>query len=1260
MLVFVATTLMPTGAVHATDVGGIISTNTTWTLAGSPYIVTSNILVSAGARLTIEPGVTVKFNAGKSMQIDGELIARGTSASRVTFTANGGGGPGAWGYILFTDTSVDAVFSGSGNYQSGSIIQFATVEYGGGADVQNNGALRVDRSAPYIDHTIVRDNDSVGIIAFNNPNIKLTQNTITNNAAGGVSLLKGGVVLSSTVSGNGGNGIEVGMDNSEMVAIWVSANTVDNNGGAGISAFGGNITDNIVRHNQGSGIFARDSTISGNFVSYNDNSAGAGGWGCWSGGGIAVDYGGEGKDVFENVVFANQAQNGAGLCIHSDAADVFHNLVLSNIAVNGGGVHAACYHCGQGGPVTLSIHHNVIVGNEAATAGGIWSEAGRVESNTILRNFATSQPGVSIENVERFSSNLVLANRSLHGEITSSIYLLGEPTVRSNNFLGNSTYILETANAQGLPNLDATGNWWGTTDDATIQALIYDWFDDSGLGIVDYKPYLTTYNTQAPISPPTGLNLTLGANAATVRWAPNPESDTAGYRVHWDTDSGYPYANVITATGTTHTLSGLGNRAYYIAVTAYDTARDGVDDWTDGNESWFSEEVIADFGPPTFPLSVTLQGGGAGAVTSSPAGIACGSDCSERYLQGTIVVLTATTTADNLFTGWGGACTGVAPTCSLVMNAARAVTATFDLPVPVPDVTGLLLAEAEAALAAANLATGAVTTQPDEFVPAGYVLSQNPHAGTNVAPWSVVDLVVSAGPAPTATATPTPTQPPPTATPTTTPTQPPPTPTPTATPRGDAYEPDDTCATANALAPDGSVQQHTFHKQGDQDWVRFTVLKDYQYVIATANPGAQANTVLGLFDSCAAAEPVLSDDNEFGQAAQLVWTATAAGAYYVKVNNHDAGQSGANATYELSIRGQAPFFPVAIIAGGRDTAGRLQPQIDFLTNQAYRGLRAAGVPDDRIFYLSPSPLDGRDQPSSSANLRQAIITWAADKVGPGIPFFFYLVDHGGHDTFLIDGNDVVRAADLDGWLNSLEEATGADNVNVVIEACRSGSFVDGLDEISGAGRVLITSTSAQQNAYASSRGAYFSDVFLTAVGDSQNLWTSFELGRDAVRATGLAQTPWLDDNGNGMANDGADGALARQRGLFSPYADRPPVIDEITATMIMTGDVDIAALVRDDTSVASVEAMVYAPSFVEPPPGDTTLDLGLPSVSLTDADGDLRFTGVFTGAVEAGLYRIVVYAEDSSGNQALPQQATVRATGGVPSGEQMWLPLVVR
>lgn len=77
---------------------------------------------------------------------------------------------------------------------------------------------------------------------------------------------------------------------------------------------------------------------------------------------------------------------------------------------------------------------------------------------------------------------------------------------------------------------------------------------------------------------------------------------------------------------------------------------------------------------PRFTLTVT--GSAYGTVTSLPAGINCGSDCTEPFLRGTSVVLSAAPTSGYKFNGWSGACTGTG-ICTVTMSTARNVSATF-------------------------------------------------------------------------------------------------------------------------------------------------------------------------------------------------------------------------------------------------------------------------------------------------------------------------------------------------------------------------------------------------------------------------------------------------------------------------------------------------------------------------------------------------------------------------------------------------------
>lgn len=95
----------------------------------------------------------------------------------------------------------------------------------------------------------------------------------------------------------------------------------------------------------------------------------------------------------------------------------------------------------------------------------------------------------------------------------------------------------------------------------------------------------------------------------------------------------------------------------------------------DSNESPFNI-TLSGTGtePPQYGLVVNPNG--PGTVTSSPTGITCGGDCTENYVDGTLVTLTATPVAGAAFTGWGGDCSGTDP-CQVTMSSAKSVTATF-------------------------------------------------------------------------------------------------------------------------------------------------------------------------------------------------------------------------------------------------------------------------------------------------------------------------------------------------------------------------------------------------------------------------------------------------------------------------------------------------------------------------------------------------------------------------------------------------------
>jgi hypothetical protein len=168
-------------------------------------------------------------------------------------------------------------------------------------------------------------------------------------------------------------------------------------------------------------------------------------------------------------------------------------------------------------------------------------------------------------------------------------------------------------------------------------------------------------STAAPAGPPADPLLTVtrdGSGSGTVASAP------AGIQCGGDCSESYPPGTPVTLTAmpsgsSTFTgwsgagCSGTGTCAVTLSA---------------------ATNVVATFSLPKHALTVSRQG--SGTVTSSPAGIGCGSACSAAYDEGTAVTLTAVGAEGWSFAGWTGDCAGTGA-CEVTMSAARDVGATF-------------------------------------------------------------------------------------------------------------------------------------------------------------------------------------------------------------------------------------------------------------------------------------------------------------------------------------------------------------------------------------------------------------------------------------------------------------------------------------------------------------------------------------------------------------------------------------------------------
>jgi len=371
------------GAVQAaTEVIGVIYSDTTWTQAGSPYTLTGNLLVENGVKLTINAGTTVNLGSCY-MMVNGTLVARGTSDNPIVF--NGGS-------ITFTSS----IAAWNEQTQTGCIIENAILT----TTITSKNAVKI--SSNTINSALTVTSDSI----------------VVNNIINGD--VRGGKISGNIITG-------------DVSGKEVSSNNIIGNVGSG------RVSNNYIKGQIGAG---GDCLITNNTI--------------------------------------------IGDMTHSEAAIQVGPAYLAG---------------GTGHP---KIKNNIIANNSIGIRVTVlireWYAANipEIRNNLIIQNGVGIQYSISRQETWEKNQTIIESNTIAGNEIgIKFLSTAKECQVINNNIEEYTAYCIYLQDVR-YEDVTVTNNWWGTTDQSAIANSFYDYHEDFDLGKVNFVPFLTAPNPDAP------------------------------------------------------------------------------------------------------------------------------------------------------------------------------------------------------------------------------------------------------------------------------------------------------------------------------------------------------------------------------------------------------------------------------------------------------------------------------------------------------------------------------------------------------------------------------------------------------------------------------------------------------------------------------------------------------------------------------------------------------------------------------------------
>lgn len=444
-----------------------INSDTTWS---SDFTLTGPTVVNPGVTLTINSGVTVNLN-GYTLLVNGTLKAYGTTAHNIHINgANITFGAAASGNSEFYNVVTNAQITSSKPLKLDNNTLNNALTVGDASVITNNvinGAVKAENTATLTSNIITGDVTATDSATLKDSKV-VGDVTLGENATVSNNFIKGSRFISSGLGGV-----------SVTTALTVGRRST-------------------IMHNAISGsVTATSSTVSDNTI------AGGAPFTDWVGrpedATSALSIGGD-SSVTANVLYS--PTSGYGLLIRSGNTVVSGNLVNDRIRVAGGAtiennlvtsggiqvgeIYISAFNEIDYGHGNALIQNNVIKDSYYGVSSSYIGGSATIQNNLILN----CSVGISL------ISQAVIQKNTIYNTTTAISLKNTAPAINYNNIL---TYNQNSVTLVDNPlNVNATYNWWGTTDTQAIGLSIHDSKYDLDLCTVNIDPILTAQNAEAP------------------------------------------------------------------------------------------------------------------------------------------------------------------------------------------------------------------------------------------------------------------------------------------------------------------------------------------------------------------------------------------------------------------------------------------------------------------------------------------------------------------------------------------------------------------------------------------------------------------------------------------------------------------------------------------------------------------------------------------------------------------------------------------